>query len=385
MRIIVVGGGIAGSFTAFFLSQQGADVLVISEPPTYPSVGLVLSVLLASPSDVELAARSLAIYRSLEDEAGRLVHPFPVYEIFPSRAEIPGALMDAWHRVGEKVERLNWSEAGRELGLRLKEGEWVLGGGRDYVVSVKKVVSWLHRHLRVLRGRARLRRMGGRIEVLYRGNAIRGDSVVVAAGAWNKELLKGLDIDAPLVTYGARAVLLLGPRILSRISISDNVLSFYSRPTDKSMLNALGLYLAGNSNVPGITPRDSWSVGGDYIDRLKQAIRMRFNASPIHVWSGKGVLEMGLDHFPLAGCLECDTGLYIIGGLDGYGATIGPALAEILASTIIKGQASIGLPCHDASRFSSRRHSMLPDIEWEPFLLYPPPPPTANSRCFNYV
>lgn len=383
MRVIVVGGGIAGSFTSYFLSLRGVKVTLVSDKPKYPRVGLVLSVLLASLDDVALAARSLAIYRMLERESGvKLVHTFPVYEIFPEEADIPEILVEAWRRAGENVRRLEVYEAREETGLLIREDEWVLGGGRDYVVSIGRVIGILRSRVKVVRGRARLRRDGsGEIYVYVGGRRLKGDVVVLAAGPWNRLLASDIGVRLPLVTYGARALLLLGPRRLTRISLSDNVYSFYSRPTDKPLLNSLGLFLAGNGNVPGVAPGAPKRIDAKYVSGIVRGIARRVGRRPLRMWSGWGVLEMSLDHFPLVGLAEPQSTLYVIGGLNGYGATVGPALAEILADAVLRGEEKIGSPCHDASRFWNDLEERVIDVDWEPFLLYPGPPSTANKKC----
>jgi sarcosine oxidase subunit beta len=384
MKIVVIGGGIAGSFTAYFLHRQGASVTLVSEKPRYPGVGLVLSILLPSPYDVSLAARSLDIYMELgrEEGAGRIIHPFPVYEVFPRDARIPSRLIEEWRRIMGEVEILDAAEARLETGLRISDEEWVLRGGYDYVVSVQRIIRWIHGSLGAIHASARLRRdPSGKVDVVFRNNRIRPDAIVLAAGPWNKSLASSIGLELPLATYGARALLMLGPRKLSTISLSDNVLSFYSRPTDKPLANMLGAYLAGDGNVPGAKPGSPKPKDKKYARSIAGAVKHRAGGTPLILGSGWGVLEIGLDHFPIAGLADPAIPLYVIGGLDGYGATIGPGLAEKLAAMIMKGGEELGLPCHDIARFRDRSRVEGFSLDWEPFLLYPKPPPTVDKKC----
>lgn len=61
MRAVILGGGIAAVFTAYFLRERGFDVVGVGGEVSYPLVSLVLTTSMPHREDIELALRSLEI------------------------------------------------------------------------------------------------------------------------------------------------------------------------------------------------------------------------------------------------------------------------------------------------------------------------------------
>lgn len=306
MKAVVVGGGIAGVFTAYFLRQAGFEVVGVGGEVAYPLVSLVLTLSMPNREDVELAGRSLEIYR-------RFVQPREItsVDILPRWVDL--SRLATPHRVADSVE-----------GIRLEEGEMAVIT-RDYLIPVRKVVKMLREELGFLDSYALLKVEDGRAYVVADGRRLEGDVVVLAAGYRNSILAREAGISLPLAPYECYAVVYIASRKIWRYSVGDYVLGWYGRPL------APPLYAAGDG-----CGRYGQGPPPNYVQRITNLIRRRVRGV-VPLYLKTGYCEVAPHGGPLYGRHPEVQNLYVIGGFNGYGAMVGPALAERLAD-LIAGQ-----------------------------------------------
>jgi glycine/D-amino acid oxidase-like deaminating enzyme len=303
VRAVVLGGGIAGVFTAYFLRRLGFRVVGIGGRLQYPLARLVLTLSMPYEDDVELARRSLEIYSELAEVEGVTSVDILPEGVDLSRLRIP-------HEVVDTVE-----------GVRLRPGE-IAVISRDYLVPVRRVVAELRRELGFIKAHGRLKVVGDAAHVIVNGGRVAGDIVVLAAGHMNRQLAQEAGINLPLVPYDCYAVICLARRRLWNYSIGDYVLGWYGRPAVPP------LYIIGNG-----CGRYCGGVPRGYASRLARLVSQRVGrVIPLAVRAGH--CEVGPHGGPLYGKHPHVKNLYVIGGLDGYGGMVGPALAERLAALI---------------------------------------------------
>jgi len=305
---VVLGGGIAGTFAALFLREAGFEVVGIGGELAYPLASLVLTQSMPFREDAELARRSLEIYR-------RFAEPKEVVsiDILPEWMDPSG--LEAPHEIVDSVK-----------GLRLDSGELALIT-RDHLVPVRGVVSRLRRRLGFTSSRGSLRIEGGRAHAVVDGERVEGDVVVLAAGHMNSAIARDAGITLPLEPYECYAALYVVGRPLWRYSIGDHVLGWYGRPAVPP------LYAAGD----GCGRRGRGPPPG-YARRIAGLMRRRgLRALPLRTKVGH--CEVGPHGGPLYGRHPGADNLYVLGGLDGYGSMVGPALAERLAK-LVAGEGS---------------------------------------------
>ncbi len=350
MDVVVVGGGIAGAFTGMFLRRLGANVKIVELPARYPRHGLIVSPYMPNSVDLDLVLRSLEIYRELGVRMWR----------------VPTLIIK---RPGHDESKSYWSKSGveyrvvdesalRALGFRpLGKEEYIYG--YDFIVDVRKAVSRAKRGLTVLRGRASLRVYGDRAQVSVDGKAIAADHVVLAAGGHNASLASEAGVWVPLKPYCCTASVVLGAPEYSRVVLGDYVSGFYSRPISPPY-NVLGLAILGDGNM-WCSDAGRGSTMGPISRRaeLRLARRRRIRIVRTRV----GMCEGSADMMPVIGRHHVIGNLYIIGGLNGYGAHVGPALAELLADAVYGGADP---PVYPLSRFAYGR-STEPDLGREPY------------------
>ncbi|ABW01342.1 NAD(P)/FAD-dependent oxidoreductase [Caldivirga maquilingensis] len=307
MRVVVVGGGIAALFTAYFLKSMGSDVVVIGEEPKYPLASLVLTQSMPYVDDILLARESLEVYR-------RFTKPKPVtsIDIMPRWINLnPLKTAGVEYRI---IEEADW--------VRLSRDEFMVVT-TDYMIPIRRIVGELRRRMNVIKAKASLKLINGSLTVVANGERYIGDSIVLAAGPGNTELAMQVGIKLPLKSYQCYASVMTGPVKVMNLSIGDDVLGWYSRPFIP------GLFIAGDGcGKPNEKPPPN------YGQRIARLISSRFGwAAPIFTRSG--TCEVSPSGGPVYGMVKDN--LYVLGGLDGYGSMSGPALARRLAELLIKG------------------------------------------------
>ena len=209
---VVVGAGIAGAAVAVGLAQRGVSVTVVDAEldgrATAAGAGIIQpwSSAVSGPY-FDLYARGAAHYATFVDQLAALGISDLGYRRCGSLvvADDPAAIDVVEARLGERrpaapamgaVERLD----GRAIQDRFPplrdglHGVFVPGGarvdGRLLVAGVLAAVERLGGSVR--RGSVAVRPAGGRVEVTLDGEAISGDVVVAAGGAWTRPLLAPL-------------------------------------------------------------------------------------------------------------------------------------------------------------------------------------------------
>jgi len=311
MRVVVVGGGIAAVFTAHYLTLMGVEAVVIGDRPKYPLTTLVLTQSMPHVDDVLLAKESLEVYRQFTNPRA-----ITSIDIMPRWVSLDSLkLAGVRYRIIEDAE---W--------VRLNSDEFIVET-TDYLIPVRRVVNYLRGRLRVIDARARLKVVNGSLVVIANGVRYTGDVVVLAAGPGNSDLASQVGLKLPLRRYQCYASLMTGPGRIMKLSIGDDVLGWYSRPFIP------GLFIAGDGcGKPGER------APLDYGWRIARLVSRRFGWA-IPILTRSGTCEVSPSGGPVYG--EVKDGLYVLGGLDGYGSMVGPALARRLAELVVTGKAPI--------------------------------------------
>ncbi|MEM0479214.1 MAG: FAD-binding oxidoreductase [Pyrobaculum sp.] len=304
MKAVVLGGGVAGVFIGYFLKRAGFEVVGIGGEVEYPLTSLVVTLSIPHESDIELAKRSLEIYREFVS-----VREVLSIDILPRWVDLT-PLSSIQYEVVDSFE-----------GVRTTPDE-IIVVSKDYLVPVRKLVKSLRRELGFREDYGVLKLRDGKAYVVVKGSRVEGDIVVLAAGYRNSQLAEEAGLWLPLRPYECYAVLYIAPRRLWSLSIGDYVLGWYGRPATPPF------YIAGN----GCGNYGS-GVPSGYVKKITNLIKERVSfVYPLYVKSGR--CEMGPHGGPVYGRHPDVENLYILGGLDGYGSMLGPALAERLTSLI---------------------------------------------------
>ncbi|WP_026469132.1 NAD(P)/FAD-dependent oxidoreductase [Amycolatopsis balhimycina] len=213
MRVLVIGSGIGGAATAWHLAARGAEVVVAdaARPGTATEAGAgIVSPWTSRWEDAlyPLAAAAGRYYREFTAEladssfevVGGMIVSADDAELAEAQERLASRAADA-PEIGE-VRRLDPAQA-RELFPALAPGLGAVhlaGAGRvDGHLLRRALLSAAERRgAKFVEGEVAFRADG---TVVSPDGPLEADSVVVAAGAWSRELLAPLGIDLPVTPH----------------------------------------------------------------------------------------------------------------------------------------------------------------------------------------
>jgi Glycine/D-amino acid oxidases (deaminating) len=367
----------------YFLENEGYDVTIIHNGKKPPLVDLVFSNMLPSTSDINVTKETMRIYRNLEEEyKERFLKNYVALHIYPNldSLKMVEPVIGDIEEAGVRVKVLDSRGAREVTGLSYDEQEYVIMGEYEYLVSIRRIIDILHRRLRIIHDNARLIIKDNKAIALAKNGELNADSIVLAAGGWNVEIARDAGLDLPLVNYGTRALLILGKTKLNKYSISDYTYDYYTRPIGNA-LDGIA-FIAGDGNVKTNNLRKVKELTNrSYRNWLIGLMKKRDDSNMVSLIAGYGLVDMAYDYEPVIGKVGNVENLYLISGLDGYGAKLGPGLAFELSRIIMGLKPTINISCYDIARFNEYDGPHDVNPLWEPVMLYLPAP-NGGSPCF---
>lgn len=372
--VVIVGGGIMGASSAFFLRQRGRSVTLlerglIGQQASGTNFGNVRRQGRAL-AQLPLANRAMAIWRGMEELVGEDVEYIQA-----------GHLRVCYHDRPELVEKLGeYARDARSLGLDLE----IISGAKlrirfPFLGAEVLAASYSpqdgHANPRLVApafARAAKRAGAGIFEntsivtaekdgddfrvTSEDGRVFRAPILLVTAGAWADLLSAQFGEPVRLVSRGPT------------MSVTE--------PVPYSIPPAVGVFTPVEEETVYFRqiPRGNVIIGGSYrgpafpdlcrayvkpentLSQLRQIRRLvpalqRLNI--IRVWSGiEGYLP---DSMPIIGPSERISGLYYAFGFSGAGFQIGPGVGDVMAELIATGATSTPIEPYRISRFAAAR------------------------------
>ncbi|SEA40336.1 sarcosine oxidase subunit beta [Pseudobutyrivibrio sp. ACV-2] len=371
--VIIVGGGIIGCATAYYLSKRGKSVIVLEasdnignggstrngggvrqsgrDPRELPLAMYGIEKLWPGLSE-ELGVdceyhkegnlrlgktkKHLEILQGLTDRAVacgldvRMVDANEVKEINPYLSdEVIGA---SWcptdGHANPMVTTLAFYSKARENGVRFITGEKVLG-------------------LKKIRGRVR--------EVVTENSVYEGDYVVVAAGYESREILATVGIDVPMHRELLECLVTEAEPHMFNQMLGTAEADFYGHQSDH------GSFVFGGSSGIELNNKDigmdnSPSNSAITAPCICRGIMKYFpdleNAKIVRTWAG--YVDTSQDGVPVLGEVEEVPGLIIACAFTGHGFGIAPAVGEQLSMLITEGSTAIDLSELRYDRFKAK-------------------------------
>jgi glycine/D-amino acid oxidase-like deaminating enzyme len=187
--------------------------------------------------------------------------------------------------------------------------------------------------------------------------AVDAEQVLIAAGAWSREILAGLGVEVPLEPVA------LGMNVTDR-----------GEPLVQHLIQHVGRRLslkqvaAGNVLIGGGWPAALGSpaiLGPEPDVRLQESSLIGNVAVAVHVVpalaarqllrSWTGIACISPDHLPVLGAVAALPGVFIAAG--GSSFTLGPTYARLVGELMALGQPSLSLERYRPDRFQARPHS----------------------------
>ena len=356
--VIIIGGGIAGTSTAFHLAELGVtDVLLVERDSVAAGAtgrsGAEVFVHGESPKRAQVGWESLQIYRNWPETVGGDIG-------FRQTGTL--SLMGPEHRARAAAAVDASNEAGIPLQLVTPEDVKIMQpflrvddlGGAVYSVDaghgdgysaatafaaaardkgVRTALDTTVTELLVENGRAVGVRLGD-------GGEVSAPAVVLSAGAWSAPLASTAGVELDVTSYRICAGLLeRPPEIREHMSITDRTIGTYWR------MEGPDLTLFGVRNKEIMRPHDPDTIV-ESIDentmrmwsrRITHRIPAMADATWRMVWSAPDGYTP--DHTPMLGALPGVEGLYTACGFSGSGFMLGPATGKCLAEIVVHGEA----------------------------------------------
>ncbi|MCI4324769.1 MAG: FAD-binding oxidoreductase [Thermoplasmata archaeon] len=348
--VVVLGAGIAGAALADHLAKRSLTVTVVD--PRTPAAGAsgraagIVTEQLWNPWDVAVTRESREEYRALAEAKEPEAFLSAPFVRLTSEPSVATALHEAVERLrgwGVAVEELRAEELRRWFPQgRFERLAGAIASDGDACVTPSTITSL---YLARARERGVETAFGASVDVPHRSGGMwsvvagpshwRARTVVVAAGAWSKRLLRDMGRPLPLTPYRTQAAVLRPPGTTSLgggASLHDLDTDVYARP------EANGRILAGDGTEKFETDPDRFITGADteflvhLAGSLGRWVPEWGTSEVVGAWAG--VCTATPDRRPCIGALDPESGLYVLTGFNGFGVMRAGGAARRLADLI---------------------------------------------------
>lgn len=337
--LVVIGGGVAGSFTGLLASLYGLNTCIVEasgSPDGATSLsGGVVTRMMDNKLDRELAYESLKlIYKFIDVEC---IHKgYLCIESYDYAVED----LEKYRQYISDIVLLDEGDIKNKWGyIRIYDEEVGLYSPTDVTVDPYKLLRFLWG--KVVDAGCELR-LGKRVSSfllkdnrvvglrLSDGNVIKGRYYVLCAGTWNKVLLKELGVKLDVWLLGVPIFKFKVKWDADLIGVWDEYIYAYWRPQNGHVVG--GVYDAFSIKHPSEGFRRPTK---DHIDNAVDGFQYRFNFSEWRLAEGWcGPISISKNYSPINDLVYGFRNLYLIDGLGGRGLMRGPALAYRLVRRI---------------------------------------------------
>ena len=343
--VAIIGGGVAGVFTAYRLSLSGLKVCVVEaheevDGATSRSGGIVTR-MMDNPLDARLAYRSIELIKKVVGNDREIIHPG-----YLSIEEIDDAEEDfkKFRGLIPDLKILDSSEiTGRWDYIKVYENEVGLYASTDFTIEPGKLLEkmWAvlqDKGVEMMKGKpvkkTIFRRNKEYTLKLLNGEELFSSRIVLAAGAWNKEILEENNINLNVLIFGI-PIFKFTVDTEDIIGIWDEEKYSYWRPS------CFSTWIGGAYDSYPIKKADEGFLKPSQIfeENIFRVFKYRFRFKKWKLtdsWSGP--ISISKDYKPILKEIDSYKGLYVIDGLGGRGLMRGPALGEKLAEMIVSNE-----------------------------------------------
>jgi sarcosine oxidase subunit beta len=353
-QVVIVGGGVMGTSTAYHLALRGRqNVLLLEREPflgtqaTGRCAGGV-RYQFSTEINVRLSQQSLPMLDRFEDELGQPIDRRRVGYLFLLTSDQSVAnfreIVAMQRRLGVNTEWLTPDDIAARVPLLNLEG--VLAGtnnAEDGLADPNSVVQGYASGARRLGAKlvtdvavTDIQVEGGRVKgVVTNQGHVATPVVVNATGPWAGEVGKMVDVDIPIVPL-RRQIAVTGP--IPELPpdfpfVIDFDQSLYFHPEGEGLLTGMS---NPNEKVGFDQSVDSeWELV--HFEAAMERLPLLEQAGVANRWAG--LYEVSPDAHPILGRIPQVQGLYCIAGFSGHGFMHGPICGLLLAEEILDGAA----------------------------------------------
>jgi len=344
--VAIVGGGIIGLATAYYLSSQSVDLAIIDKKylgsgSTGRCIGGIRQQF-STPSAIKLMKENLELFSQMEDEFGfsvefhkggylLLAHTQEMKTGFEQNIKIQ-------KQQGIDVSLLSPQEARGIVGhLNIDNLVAAAYCAKDAQVFPFAILKGYKRKIEAQRGKFYLHNPVKNIQkntnfklTLEDGIQIEAAKVLLSAGPWTRELAKQMDLDIPMFPERHEAMITERmPRFMEPMVVDYRSDGCYFQQLMSGQI--IGCYTP-TPNVPGINEEASFEFVPNMAWRMCRLIPPLKHASILRHWAGS--YTMTPDGNPIVDESDIND-LYISSGMCGHGLMFGPAIGKHMAHFMI--------------------------------------------------
>ncbi len=380
-KVIVAGGGLIGTSTAYYLAKSGADVTLVESKDIAAGTSgacdraIMLQSKKPGPT-LDLAIQSANLYQDLEEELEADL------EYRKGGGMIIIETMEEMKAMEDMVERQQ--KAG--IDVKLISGEEARERQPGLTKELLGSTWWEHdaevNPLNVSFAMARAaQRFGAKIKLqsqvtgfITENNCVLGvdiageklyaDAVVVAMGVWTPLLLKQIGVDVPIIPRRGQILVserlkpFLDCNILSASYIANKLMRNHNHESADSFGVGLAigqthsgtLLIGGSRQFVGYNTETSPEITRKIGEAAVRALPQLANVRVIRTFSG--LRPYTPDGMPILGPIEGMEGIYIAAGHEGDGVALAPISGKIMAQVACGVDPGIDISPFSFSRFN---------------------------------
>lgn len=368
---VVIGGGILGVSTAYYLCQLGWGRVVVLEKHTLASgsTGKSAAVVRSFYSNdvcVKLAKRAVEVFDHFKEELGEDIGFSRIgYMVITDQPATVDRVIELHRKNGITSSKLSQDEVKKMLPHMNVEGVAAAGyepdsGYADPHLTVIGLVQKAREHgLKTYQKRhaVKIRAKNGKIEAVETNRGPISTRVVLnAGGPWATQVHDFPEIPLPLRLSREQDCVFDPPDAFkNQPVVSDSILGAYSRSdVGGKLLGGLGYPKEEEPCDPDYLDERS---DHDFTEKLRQQLVQRFpslaNAKMLHGWAGMYTITP--DWHPIVGKAPGIEGYYLAVGGSGHSFKIGPPIGESLAAMIAGRKAPIDISALRYERFKEKQ------------------------------
>jgi sarcosine oxidase subunit beta len=376
--VAIVGGGLMGCYSAYFLRRRGRSVVVIDKGSACAAASGVnfgnLRLQGRAPQEFPLSLRSQAIWEDLVRLTGEDCAIVPCGHLYlgiaaSDQAKLERAAHDA-RAVGLDVELLEGPAARRRWPVLSRAVTGASWSKRDAVADpaiaspavvrlAQRAGARLLEHTKVIA----VERIGTGFALrTERGDTVTCGQVVNAAGAWAGDFARQVGEPVPMFVAGPPLFTITPQNAYTGPSLHavDGTLLLRPGRNGEAVAGSFPRVKADVATGTATVPGDSVERG---LARLAEVVPGLGRIRAGRIWSGvEGYLP---DMLPVIGWSKTTPGLLHAFGFSGHGFQLAPGVGAVVADLIVDGSSETQIESFSIERFAG---DVTPDEKlWSEF------------------
>ncbi|MCK4765605.1 MAG: FAD-binding oxidoreductase [Candidatus Aminicenantes bacterium] len=347
--VVIIGAGIIGMASAYYLSQAGIDLAIIEKKyigsgSTTRCIGGIRQQF-STPAAIRLMKENIEIFSQMEEEFGHTVEFYQGGYLFLAHTPEMKKIFEKNIAI-QKKEKVNVSllspEEIKEIVPHINSNGLLAGAycpddGQAFPFAIlrgyRQKIEKRGGDFYLANPVVSIRRNGNFSLTLGDGTMVEAAKVILSAGPWTGDIAAQLGLELPLFPERHEALITERiPKIIDAMIVDYRSDGCYFNQMVTGQI--IGCYTPV-PNVPGIREDASFDFLPRAAWRMSRLVPSLKKVAVLRHWAG--CYTMTPDGNPLVDESEIE-GLYIASGMSGHGFMFGPAIGKYLSHFVIEGE-----------------------------------------------